>query len=328
MTELNCSIEYDYSFEQIDCHWELTRFFRLTWNKSEGTILFYRLGEHTGNIIDYKTIDTDKIYTKYDSYIYELPLSTFSYNELNAARDSDGWITLTVYNGSNYKTFTKFYLLELPPVAVEQTSSEKIITPEYVTTNPGEIKVYWSASDFAELDDSDAENSPDSLDGYSIELFYKPEKATEFMQLKGITWNTTELAKGVYKLVKDPNYTEPDIANAAGLGDEASFGSNHTMSEVYIENPLVTNFYFTPKSLGILPGSEYQIKVYPYSHYEGALISSTEAESDIIKVPKGIVRVYNGTTWVEGQVWVMTESGWIEADSIYTMTNDGWKETT
>ena len=331
MAELICSIESDYSFEQKDCHWELIRFFRLTWDKSEGAVLYYRLGEYTGNIYDYKSIDTAKVYTKYNSYIYELPISTFSYDELAAARDSEGWITLTVYNGSKYKTFTKFYLLELPPVQVGSATAEKIITPEYVTNNPGEIKVHWSDKSFIELDGSDAENSPDSLDGYSIELFYKPEKATEFIQLKGITWDTEELAKGIYKLIKDPNYSEP--AGVANSENEASFVSAHTMSEVYIENPLSTNFYFTPKTLGILPGSEYQIKVYPYSHYEGALISSTEAESDIIKVPKGIVRVFNGTAWVEGQVWVMTEKGWVEAESIYTMTDDGtgkgvWKETT
>jgi hypothetical protein len=107
------------------------------------------------------------------------------------------------------------------------------------------------------------------------------------------------------------------------------------MSEVRIEGrtengiefpPTTEQFYFIPKTLGILPGSSYQIRIYPYSHYEGALISTKGTDSGIIDVPKGIVRVKTANGWVEGQVWVMTESGWKNAEVIYAKTADGWKE--
>lgn len=335
MAELNCNIEVDFDLEQVGCHWELTRYFRIAWDTAYGKSIQYGLKNRKTGKTNYIAIDTTKVYTVGDSYIYELPFSVFTQDELIAARDDQGWISLTIYKDSNTKTFE--YLLELPPVWTEAKPSS--IHAEYVVNNPGESRCTWNIA--TELDGSEAENSPDSLDGYSIEVFYKPEKATEYIQLKGITWDKDELAKGTYKLVKDSTYKEPTVVDVSkvDLTGDLSFESTHTMSEVYIENPLKNEFYFTPKALGILPGSTYQIRVYPYSHYEGALISTDGAGSDEIKVPKGIVRVYDGSTWVEGIVYVMVydeaekKNVWKEADSIYTMVDDGtgngvWKETT
>lgn len=340
--QLNCSIEYDDSWEQIDCHWKVNRFFRLTWDKADGYYLYYRLGDYIDGLKNYKSIDTSKVYTTQSSYIYELPFSAFSYEELAAARDTDGWITLTVYNGSKYKTFTKFYLLELPPVQAESADPEKIITAEPVTSRPGEIKVYWSADYFIELDGSSEENSPDSLDGYCIEVFRCPQEldpanAENFTKLDGLQWEDADPETGmpttaVYKLIRIPvnvEVTAPEVS-----GDPViSYTNLNPGREAYIETPLLTEFYFEPEKLGINRGDFYKFRIYPYSHYEGALLSSEEIESGYGQVPKAIVRVKTATGWAEGLVYVMVDDGtgqgvWREADSIYVKTADGWKETT
>ena len=78
MAELNCNIEVDFDLEQVGCHWELTRYFRITWNVADGEKLYYCLGGYTQGLPNYKSIDTSKVYTVGNSYIYELPFSVFT----------------------------------------------------------------------------------------------------------------------------------------------------------------------------------------------------------------------------------------------------------
>jgi hypothetical protein len=352
MADLNCSIEVDFSFEQTDCHWELNRFFRLTWDQADGQNLYYRLDttDNANNRLGYKNIEADKIYTKRDSYIYEIPFSTFTSDEIAAARAYDpndkgdyGWITLSVSNstGTSKKTFKKFYFLELPPV-ITKAANEKVITTDFVIDNPGEIKVSWKPA--IELDDPDAENSPDDLDGYSIEVFHCPKELDHnnpenFTRLSGLQWQDADPktgmpTTGVYKLIKDPDYTEPEFTELPTdkekleelLSNDFSMESQHTKSEVRIENPLTTEFYFNPKHLDIKPSDHYKFVIRPYSHYEGALISNEGTESEVYKVRPGFVHVKTANGWEAGQVWVYTEKGWIVAEAVYTKTADGWKE--
>lgn len=361
------SIDFDDEWVQKDCHWELNRFFRLTWNVADGKNLYYRLGGFSSRLSDYKSIDSSKVYTKRDSYIYELPLAAFTTAELIAARDSDGWITLTVYNGSTYKTFSKFYLLELPPIMVEPEAPLKNIRTELVTYNPGEVILSWDRA--KELDNSDAENSPDSLDGYCIELFHRPSGAASFTQVKGITLvkGETEPEEGVklpvFKLVKVSNYSDDTFTELPEdkeelkefLQSDLSFKhaaanventEDYLTVEAYMElskaieygiDLTVPKFYFTPKNLGIMPGDSYKFIIYPYSHYEGALIGTKGAEHTE-GTSKGVVRVKTADSWVEGQVWVCVSAPvepnkvkWVQAEAIYAMADDGtgkgvWKE--
>jgi hypothetical protein len=332
---LNCNIDIDFSFEQTDCHWELTRFFRLTWDQADGQNLYYRLGDYSSSLSSYKSIDTSKVYTKRDSYIYELPLSTFTSAELVAARDADGWITLTVYNGSIFKTFRKFYLLELPPV-ITKAENEKVITTDFVIENPGEIKVSWKSA--IELDGSDAEGSPDDLDGYSIEVFHCPKELDHnnpenFTRLDGLKWRDADPktgmpTTGVYKLTRVPvNIEIEQPESLEGENENFSYTNLNPGSEVYIEKPLKTEFFFNPKHLDIKPSDHYKFVIHPYSHYGTAsLISNEGTESDVYKVRPGFVHVKTANGWEAGQVWVYTEKGWIVAEAVYTKTADGWKE--
>lgn len=341
--KLECLVDFDYDLTQDDCHWDLDRYFRFTFRVLDSELLTNNIPEFYYRFGDYQEVPTGKpyleyysqvpnsylIYNKNNTWIYHLRVSSMNKIQLANLRDNAGNLKVTalIRVGGNiaHETFSQY--LELPPtLAVTKSDSElPNIQTDYVKANPGEFVCTWSPATVVTCGANEI-TGVDTVDGYSIEIFYKPEKATEYVQLKGITWNPEELAKGIYKLTKDPSYEEVDFTGSPDLSKDFSLKSNHTRSEVRIENPLKTEFFFIPKDLGILPGSSYQFRIYPYSHYEGALISTKGTASDGIDVPKGIVRVKTANGWVEGQVWVMTESGWKNAEVIYTKTADGWKE--
>jgi hypothetical protein len=335
MAELNCKIESDFSFEQVDCHWKFNRFFRLTWSKEEGKNLYYGLGTYA-NIL----VDSSEVYTEGNYYVYELPLSKFfnidqetsepyteshkAYENLIKARDEDGWITITVSCNGKSKTFNDIYL-ELPP-----EHPLKNLKTEPVVNNPGEIKVSWDAGTVADCL-ANTENNVDFVNGYCVEMFRYAGGSGAGERLRWLQWNADDLAKGNYKLVMT-NEEQEEVVVPEGV--EATYISHGASSEVYIKNPLKTEFYFTPKTLGILPGDGYKIVVYPYSNYlnfnaDGmeALITNQGTALADGKVSKGIVRVMTANGWVEGQVWVYTEKGWVEADGVYAKTTDGWQES-
>lgn len=321
--QLNCTIEDDFSFEQKDCHWELTRFFRLTWDKADGQYLYYGLSSSAT-----KLIDTSKIYTKSNSYIYELPLSAFTTAQLVGARDADGWTSLTVSCNGKQKTFYKFYRLELPPVFEE---GKKVVNTELVANNPGEFRAYWDSA--IELDGSPADGSPDDLNGYCVEIFSCPENSNALERLYGLKLITRDIGdnKKAYKIIKS----------------EAPEDNTKDSSEVYLDfnnndgvnSENCNQFYFEPvetesnkgQSLKLNRGDNYKFVVYPYSGYEGSFITTNDAaESGGKKASKGIVRVKTEKAWVEGEVWVYanTSTGpkWVRAESVYTRTNSGWVE--
>ncbi len=343
--KLECLVDFDYDLIQDDCHWDLDRYFRFTFRVLDESLLtnntpefYYSFGDYqkvpAGKpYLDYYSKVPNNFYRKDDTWIYHLRISdlvsSLRQEVVAALRNSEGNLKVTalIRVGDNiaYESFSQY--LELPPTlaATKPDSSLTNIQTDHVKANPGEFLCTWSP---ATIVDCSANNSTgvDTVDGYSIEVFRQPEGSKEILQIKGLTWDTFELACGVYKLIKDPSYDEADFTESSDLTKDFSLKSNHTMSEVRIENPLKTEFFFIPKTLGILPGDSYQIRIYPCSHYEGALISTKGTASDGIDVPKGIVRVKTANGWVEGQVWVMTESGWKNAEVIYTKTADGWKE--
>lgn len=352
--KLECLVDFDYDLIQDDCHWDLDRYFRFTFKVLDPTIasskeLYYRIGDHVdpgGNVLAkytqiYTSTGDKNLFTvNSTTWIYHLRISEIDYATLASARADDGHIKITalIKGGGEtaYEEFSQY--LELPPIltATKPDSNTPNIQTDYVKVNPGEFVCMWDPATIIDCN-ANAVSGVDSVDGYSIELFRKSGKSegpNEFSQIKGITWDAADLTNGVYKLIKDPSYTEPVFSESIDLENDIAFESQHTKSEVHIENPLKTEFFFTPKTLGILPGDSYQFRIYPYSHYEGALISTQGTSSAGIDVPKGIVRVKTSSGWVEGQVWVMTESGWRNAEVIYTMVDDGtgtgkgiWKES-
>jgi hypothetical protein len=352
MAELNCTLEPDFSFIQKDCHWELNRYFLLTWNQADGNLIYYRLGEHADDFIGYKSIDTSKIYTKGTYNIYEIPLSSFDAAELASARSNDGWLTITICkpDGIDYKTFTKFYYLELPPVYTVSNPANIVI--DYVYETPGKFSCTWNPAVIKN-------DSIDDVDGYCIELFHCPRDldptvTANFTQVLELTWDSAELENGKYKLVKDTPSSAVELPKDGEgniITDVVSYSGIGANSEVYIESADKTQFYFIPKELGIKPGDSYKFVIYPYSYYgvfqeevisgqtpvteHSSFLASQGSESNIMKLPKGVVRAMTLNGWVEGQVWVFADTAdgpkWVEAEAIYAMADDGngkgvWKE--
>jgi hypothetical protein len=280
------------------------------------------------SVTKYTEINKNKFYKKNNTWTYELKLSDFELGKLLESRQQSStekcWITITAAHAKSYETkisktkeidYETFdYYLELPPKSpIENFKTDLVIE------NPGELKCSWTRG--TTLDNCDA----DSLDGYCIELEHRPEGAGEFVSVNGLSWNQDILGTtGVYKLIRT-EVPEVEVEEEEGV---LSLIGQGTTTEVYIEDPNCTSFYFTPKTLGILPGDEYRFIIYPYSHYqsEHTLIAPQGTVSDG-KVSKGIVRVKVSEGWAEGQVWVMTSKGWIRAEAVYAKDTDGWKES-
>jgi hypothetical protein len=341
--KLECLVDFDYDLIQDDCHWYLDRYFRFTFKVLDTELLKNNTPEFYYSFGDYQEVPTGKayldyyskvpssylIYNKNNTWIYHLRVSGMNQIQLANLRDTAGNLKVTalIRVGGNiaHETFSQY--LELPPTLAAKKPGTDLtnVQTDYVKANPGEFVCTWSPATVVTCGANEI-TGVDTVDGYSIEVFRQPEGSKEIFQVKGLTWDAFELACGIYKLIKDPSYEEADFSSSPDVSKDFSLKSNHTKSEVRIENPLKTEFFFIPKTLGILPGDSYQIRIYPYSHYEGALISTKGTASDGIDVPKGIVRVKTASGWVEGQVWVMTESGWKNAEVIYAKTADGWKE--
>lgn len=333
----NCSIEFDDEWRQLDCHWDYKRFFILTWRVTgnhQTPHFYYRIGKYPGTF-DFtdgyveinpnnenfytSTTDTKTIYTYY---------LNFSNLDLDALA-SEGNITacMRIQKTSSSTTQTiyatlDYDLIELPP------SLDKLAVT-LTRKSADHIECSW-----VRPEDPLGENGK-SVAGYCIELFCKKKDSSSFTQVSGLSLEQDD--EGKYKLVEAPE--SPDFYTPEGA--EVSYTGQATTSEAYINDPAITTFYFRPRDFEIVKDDFFMVRVYPYIVYstyfdtsnesqQGALLSSkgnkSENDSDEMKFTLGVVRVKTTNGWVEGQVWVMTESGWKEADSIYTKTASGWKE--
>jgi hypothetical protein len=346
--ELKCSIEFEDEWipSSDGCHWNHDRIFYLTYKILDNSNItpnafYYRVGgSYSANIQSYTRIafDDESLFNpSYNTWIYELRLSKI--NIKKGFRLNDGWITVTAYaqatdNDSSYQYTAENsfeYYLELPPQQIENLKTDLVIS------RPGELKCSWTKPTVLN-------EYIDEVNGYVIEVFRKPEKSDDWLPVSGLAWDPTELAKGNYKLTMVPE--DPiEIKVPEALPDEEeiiTFNSSHLISrEIRIDDPNKTEFFFVPKALEINAGDNYEIVIYPYSHYLDEDGDGTEAL--ISPQPtkyrkgtsKGVVRVKTTGGWVEGQVWVYAQTAdglkWVQAEAVYAMADDGtgkgvWKE--
>ena len=317
-TKLSCSIDFNDEWIQDGCHWKYDRIFTITTKSSlnSGTLaVSYTLG----NSVSYTT----EYLTELKNGVYELRLSSFYHEDLASLRDEDGYLKITAKatRGSYEATDTYEYLLKLPPKC--PLTNLKV---ETVSDSAAFSKCSWTAPG---VFDSDL----DAVHGYCIELYHKPAGETNFTVISGLQVRQATISS----LEGTGSIIYKDATTITAFGE--------TGTEIYLSN---TSFYFEAKQLGINPGDKYAVRVYPYFVYSsylekqsngsyeskhGAYLSSHYTEVNN-KTSKGIVRVKKSATeWVEGQVWVCVKdltspSGikWVEAEAIYTKTNDGWKE--
>lgn len=355
MANLECFIDFDDEWIQEDCHWKYDRIFTITWKiNGVSTIpvkeFYYRIGTYSENWGDYIRIATPtekSLRNDTKSWSYDLRLSSVAINTLLNTRSTEGWLPITAYlkvkdsaGNTSEAHYTYDYYLELPPKPVENLKTSLVVN------NPGELKCSWNKAKLIGEAEGKSNENTDSVDGYTVEMKRcladdDPTKDENYSYVGNLTWDENELANGKYKLILTEDTRNLTIPETAGI---TTFVNTVINTEVYIDGENNTEFYFEPKQLGIAKGDYYKFTVYPHSHYssEHTLITSAlnDAQStDPEEVPKGIVRVFNGTSWVEGEVWVMVydeaeqKNIWKVADSIYVMTDDGtgkgvWKETT
>ena len=344
MNNLECFIDFDDEWLQEDCHWKYDRIFTITYKIADdfsfGTNIpefYYSLGatEYRAQETTNDTYIEGKLFHKAGTrtWTFELRLSSISTENLLAARTAEGWLKvaarLSVKDTSgvvHQESTTYDYYLELPPKhPVENLKTNA------VANNPGELKCSWKAA--VTIDN----NAADSVDGYTVELkrclvSNDPTKDENYFYVGNLTWDETELSNNKYKLKLTEDTRDLSVPEIDG--DFDTYVNTIINTEVYINGRDNTEFYFEPKELGFEKGDYYKFIIYPHSHYssEHTLIAPDSTESEAREVPNGVVRVFNGTDWVEGIVYVMTDDGtgkgvWKIADSIYVRTADGWKET-
>ena len=366
--KVECSIDFDDEWTQEDCHWNYRRYFDLTWkiwseyvtNTSTGELvdgtdysekaLYYSLSGDTDTQVLPGTYSSTVIndapwtegYTrKLEIFKYRLYISSISIERLVAAAEKGFYITAkaNVKSYSN-KTISNSYTynldLELPPklldgINLNRESSDHIICA-------------WSKAEPNINTESGA-----SVAGYAIELFGKKKGTNTFKQISDLS--ISKEADGKYKLVRatgelPEEYTFADASTIKEEDDLTFIGCGDKL-EAFIDDPNVTEFYFNPSDFEVAPGNplgkddDFQIVVYPYVVYgsyidgqavkQGTLLTNSGTSSEEMKFKLGVVRVKTEGGWVEGQVWVMTDKGWKEADSVYAMVDDGtgkgvWKE--
>lgn len=352
-----CSFDYDDFWIQKDCHWDYDRIFTVTTKiKDSGSPYFYyKLGPKDDSILNYTEVEPNDIRIKGNTYTYDLKLSKlvedFGLSNLLNNRSDDGWLTITALVRINGQPFYFEYVhfLELAPVMeAPKEPNTNVVQTSLVNDKPGELFCSWPPADT--LEESDASYSPDSLDGYCIELYRCLADSEEFEKLNGLALETTTKVndlgeeKVYYKLIRTEDSAaatisenDDEIVSYVGLGDSYEVYLDF-MNEDNVNLVDEPKFYFEPAetdfnkghSLRLNRGDKYKFIIYPYSHYEGALITSAGAESDIKEVPKGIVRVKTADRWVEGEVWVYASTSkghqWVRAEAIYTNTTNGWVE--
>lgn len=308
--KLKCSIDVDDILYQADCHWEHDRVIVFTWKVLDISLVsnlqfLYSVnnGAYTSiSAVLTKDNDTYKVYTS------EIDLSTLT-------RPTDDYLKIKAKIKSGVEeTETEYtYYWVVPPVPTTVTLERK---------SADHIVCSWAKP-------ADIENNP-SVAGYYIELFCKKKGSNIFNQISGIS--LAEDAEGKYKLIQT---TATQEYNA--IEDATLYVNQNINLEAYLPNPDKPSFYFRPRDFDIVKDDYFMVRVYPcitYSQYwdeaeqlqPSARLSSEGDESDEMKFTLGVVRVKTDQGWKEGQVWVMTASGWKEADSIYVKTNTGWKE--
>jgi len=345
-TKLACSIDFDDEWTQEDCHWKYDRVFIFSYKvdssvRNSRLHLYYRFSQSD----DFTEIPIGNCKLVNNTYYYSIKLSDPVFAWIMNKRDSVGHLSVEIKATGR--------TLVLPFIDLEATAAylyDYVLPPSsenldinLTRKSADNIICSWNRPE-------DLLDNP-SVAGYSIELFCKKKDTDTFIQYKNLGWAVypddceDETLRGQFvtdnegsrKLTKITNNSDPALSNVPG---EISFKGIGSSYELRTRGPGEISFFFRPRDFDIQKDDFFMIKVYPYvvygSYFDGTYMtpgtllaseSEKDNETDGMEFKLGVVRVKTDSGWVEGQVWVMTETGWKEADSIYTKTADGWKES-
>lgn len=340
MEDLKCRIEPDYSWYQVDSHWECEREYELIYEilKSEQELneqtvgLYYYIGtqstpqESRTEIKIPFTVCSSYNKGEYKVYVYRLRLKDLSDSDWTKLKKF-GAITIFTTQDIPVESGWATIEVEFPPETLDETLEEATLKKSSST----KYKCIWPQAQVRAQAEDTGDDQP-SVAGYGIELKERLKDSNEWIQVEGIK---AELVNGKYWIVKDNAYFE-DLDEEIPEYAEKTFLASAGMA--YIEGQGTTEAFFNPKELGLKKDSYYKFIVYPYINYStyyddagqpqpGASLAPAGTESNELRYGGGTLRVKTADGWKEGQVWVYTSSGWKEAAGVYIKTADSWKES-
>lgn len=362
--KLECSIDFEDEWRQLECHWDYKRFFTIkcklfhgacydtSGNKiSEGESLGFENGLEALKF--YYQVQNGSQVTVQETF-YTSPTQKERYS-LGCSRNATTYECRIPFENFNLAALCAVYGSITARVVAKNTAGKtyeqtcsinKGATklPYYLELAPtisGSIlvKKETSTRTLCSWPKAVAAATQSPVHGYCVELRYQPGGKGAFNVIEGLTavkegtsyWLRKSAAPATASL--EALEGEPPIESYEVPGDDV---------EVYIPSAEVTSVYFNPTELGIEKNDQIRVAVYPYtvygSHVEdetdhesilsGTLLTGAGLQSEVENKSVGLVRIKVGTNdYREGQVWVKTSSGWKEACGVYTKTSSGWKES-
>ena len=167
---------------------------------------------------------------------------------------------------------------------------------------------------------------------------YRAPKAIANISLSRTFDSNGPLFTCSWDAAEETNTTSPVVGYKFALIKKASDGRESYIDELqYSADTTEVSFY--PKDLGLSIGEQFTVEIQPYTKFgednDGDILDCTtnKKQSDITKVPGGIVHIKVTDGWKEGEVYVCVgkdennKSIWKAADCIYVKTSNGWKES-
>lgn len=365
--KLECSVEFEDEWRQLECHWDYKRFFtikckifhgavytatgtkvsegeslgfangrdRLEFYYLEGVYLFTLTPFKAATVTAYKTRSKLEVYNNYYRYAtsYECRIP-FEGLDLKTLCGANGCFNAKVKAFSDTGT------------AYEKTCSINTAAaklPYYLDLAPtmsGVVEVKKETSYRTKCSWTKAVPAADysPIYGYCVELRYRAGESGPFSTVKGLT--AVKEDSGYWLRKSDPAAT----ASIEALEDEPPIES-YEIAGKDIEVPILgedtTEIYFNPSELGIEKDYQIKVAVYPFTVYglsadyepkedeilNSSLLAGPGISSEVLNKQLGLVRIKTSKGWVEGQVWVKTSNGWKESCGVYTKTSTGWKES-
>lgn len=152
--------------------------------------------------------------------------------------------------------------------------------------------------------------------------------------------NTSSPIKGyrirIIKIVDDNEYGVALTGLVSGPNNTIIKGNN---TENFIDRESTScTITFDPVELGFEAGNKVRVGLYSYTRFGekntgSQLFKSRASEDQVLSDPEivqnaGIVRIKEGDSWREGQVYIKVDKTWKEAETVYIKTDDGsWKES-
>jgi hypothetical protein len=364
--KLECSVEFEDEWRQLECHWDYKRFFTIkckifhgacydaSGNKVlDGETIGLKNGLPAVNL--YYQLKNDSSFTTALETIYATPKAkrelyspgcyrAVTLYECRVPFEKFNLANLCAANGYvKAKAIVKSTVGTTYEVSYELNKDASKL-PYYLELAPSLsgsilVKKETSTRTLCSWPKAVASATQSPVHGYCVELRYQLGGKGLFKAVEGLT----AVKEGsTYWLRKSAAVATASIEALEGEPPIESYEVDGSNLEVYLPGSDITAVYFNPTELGISKDDQIKVAIYPYtvygSHVEdetnhesilsGTLLTGAGLQSEVENKSVGLVRVKVGTNdWREGQVWIKAADGWKEACGVYTKTSTGWKES-